>query len=112
MQKGAEDLTQIILDAEGQKEVAAQAAADATSSATKAREVLTDMLVSIGSEVSNARQESMQLKVGGPFFVFFHPFSVVAFYHLMQILEHRIKTLKGTGDCLKFGSGGHYPRTT
>ncbi|XP_073391729.1 uncharacterized protein [Physcomitrium patens] len=42
-----------------QKEVAAQVAADATVSATKAREILTDMLVSTQSEITNVRHESL-----------------------------------------------------
>ena len=62
-QSGAEELTQIILAAEEKKDVAAQAAADATSSATKARDILTEMLVSVEDEVTHARHESMLLQV-------------------------------------------------
>ncbi|XP_073391727.1 uncharacterized protein [Physcomitrium patens] len=58
-QDGAEELKQIIISAEKQKEVAAQVAADATVSATKAREILTDMLVSTQSEITNVRHESL-----------------------------------------------------
>ncbi|KAG0553581.1 hypothetical protein KC19_12G022600 [Ceratodon purpureus] len=61
-QDGAEELSQIVLAAEGKKEVAAQAAADATSSAAKAREILTDMLVAVENEVTTARHESMLLQ--------------------------------------------------
>jgi plasmid stability protein len=62
-QNGAEELTQILLAAEGKKEVAVQAAADATSSAAKARKILSDMLVSVENEVTHARHESMLLQV-------------------------------------------------
>lgn len=63
-QDGAEDLTQIIISAKRHKEVAEQAAAEAISSATKTKEILTDALVSIESEVANVRLESIQLQVG------------------------------------------------
>jgi plasmid stability protein len=62
-QNGAEELTQILIAAEGKKEVAVQAAADATSSAAKARKILSDMLVSVENEVTHARHESMLLQV-------------------------------------------------
>ena len=62
-QGGAEEMSQIVIAAEGKKEAAAQAAADANSSAAKAREILTDMLASVEREVNHARHESMLLQV-------------------------------------------------
>lgn len=49
--------------AERQKDNAAAAAAEATVSATKAKEVLAEMLTTINTEVANARRKSLQLQV-------------------------------------------------
>lgn len=63
MQDGAENLTQIIISAEKQKDTAAQVAADATVSATKSRETYTELLLSIQSEITHVRHESLLFQV-------------------------------------------------
>jgi len=100
-QDGAEDLTQIITSAERHKEVAAQAAAEATSSATKTREILTDMLVSIESEVANVRLESMQLQVGEFETV---PLRILAVFGCKISFDEILEEMKLINDYLELGT--------
>lgn len=55
--------------AERQKDVAAAAAADASMSATKAGDILTEMLGSFNNEMANARRKTVQLQVRSRFVI-------------------------------------------
>ena len=63
LQEGAEDLIQIFSAAEIQRDVAAAAAVDASMSATKASNALTDLTTSINHEMTNARYKLKQFQV-------------------------------------------------
>lgn len=62
-QEGTEDLARAVAMVEREKVVAASAAAEATLSAAKAGDILTEMLGSFSTEMSNARRKSLQLQV-------------------------------------------------
>lgn len=69
--------------AERQKDNAAAAAAEATVSATKAKEVLAEMVATINSEVANARRKSLQLQVEIIIHRYFTGWSLFAGLHLI-----------------------------
>lgn len=63
VQVGAQNLTKIVSLVGKEREVAAQAATEATMFASKAKDILNEMLESFNIETTNVRKLSVQLQV-------------------------------------------------
>lgn len=63
VQVGAQNLTKIVSLVGKEREVAAQAATEATMFASKAKDILNEMLESFNIETTNVRKLSIQLQV-------------------------------------------------
>lgn len=63
VQVGAQNLTKMVSLVGKEREVAAQAATEATMFASKAKDILNEMLESFNIETTNVRKLSVQLQV-------------------------------------------------